>query len=273
MSVSLGSLAPSSPPYARKYARRPSHHPPEMRGSADVAGATVTDAGGAPIVVGLRMFGCWQSRSDQAWAARSPIAEGEQRMDGYGNHDAAAGSNGDPSRRAVVRGVGGLGLAAFFATRWAPAAAQDTTPAPTGAVGVTVQVLGTGQPASAPGLELTLRRLTIAPGGLLPAHSHPGALVIFVEAGTWGYTVLGGTAQLTRAAVGGTPTPAEEMPAGAEVVLTAGDWIFIEDPQDEFRNAGEEDVVLVSANLAQIGEPFTTLLDMEGMEMGGTPTS
>ncbi len=194
-------------------------------------------------------------------------------MDGYRNHDAATGSNGDPSRRTVLRGVGGLGLAAFFATRWAPAAAQDTTPAPTGPVGVTVQVLGTGLPTAAPGLALTLRRLTIAPGGHLPAHSHPGALVIFVEAGTWGYTVLGGVAQLTRAAVGGTPTPAEEMPVGTEVILTAGDWIYIEDPQDEFRNAGEEDVVLVSANLAQIGEPFTTLMNMDGMDMGGTPTS
>ena len=194
-------------------------------------------------------------------------------MDGYGNHDSATGSSGDTSRRTVLRGAGGLGLAAFFAARWAPAAAQDTTPAPAGPVGVTVQVLGTGLPAASPGLALTLRRLTIAPGGRLPAHSHPGALVIFVEAGTWGYTVLGGVAQLTRAAVGGTPTPAEEMPVGAEVILTAGDWIYVEDPQDDFRNAGEEDVVLVSANLAPIGEPFTTLMDMEGMDMGGTPTS
>ena len=181
------------------------------------------------------------------------------------------GPGGESSRRAVVRGIGGMGLAALAAARWAPAAAQDTTPAPTGAVGVSMQVLGAGLPASAPGLELTLRRLTIAPGGHLPAHSHPGALVIFVEAGTWGYTALGGTAQLTRAAVGGTPTPAEVMPVGAEVVLTPGDWIFVEDPQDDFRNAGEEDVVLVSANLARVGEPFTTFMD--GMDMGGTPTS
>lgn len=194
-------------------------------------------------------------------------------MDALRRHDAAAVGDGRPSRRNVLRGVGGLGLAALFATRWAPAAAQDTTPAPTGAVGVTVQVLGTGLPSASPGLALTLRRLTIAPGGRLPAHSHPGALVIFVEAGTWGYTVLGGVAQLTRAAVGGTPTPADEMPVGTEVILGPGESIYIEDPQDEFRNAGEEDVVLVSANLAKVGEPFTTLLGMEGMDMGGTPTS
>ena len=152
------------------------------------------------------------------------------------------------------------------------AAAQDASPppAPTGAVGVSMQAMGAGQPASAPGLELTLRRITIAPGGGIPAHSHPGALVIVVEAGTWGYTALGGTAQLTRAAAGGTPAPAEEMPVGTEVILSRGDWLFVEDPQDDIRNAGDDDVVLLVAGLTRVGEPFTTL--MPGMEMGATPT-
>ncbi len=53
-------------------------------------------------------------------------------------------------------------------------------------------------------MELVLRRTTIAPGGGLPPHSHPGSIVIVVDAGTWGYTPLGGTIQLTRAAVDGT---------------------------------------------------------------------
>ena len=179
----------------------------------------------------------------------------------------------DPSRREVLLRIGGASFAALLgsATRWVPSAAQDATPAaPTGAVGITVQPIGAGQPAAAPGLELTLRRMTIAPGGGVPAHSHPGALVIFVEAGTWGYTALGGTAQLTRAAVAGTPTPAEEMPVGTEVILSAGDWLFVEDPRDDIRNAGEDDVVLLIAGLTRVGEPFTTL--MPGMEMDATPT-
>ena len=140
------------------------------------------------------------------------------------------------------------------------AAAQGASPAasPVAATGVTAEAMGVGQPASAPGLELSLRRITIAPGGKIPAHSHPGALVIFVEAGTWGYTSLGGTIQLTRAAAEGTPAPAEEMPIGTEVILNAGDWLFVEDPQDDVRNAGEDDVVLLVAGLTQVGEPFTT---------------
>jgi len=174
------------------------------------------------------------------------------------------------TRRTALAGAGGLGvlLATYGLSR---VAAQEASPAPGGAVGITVELLGSGHPGPAPGLELSLRRTTLAPGGRLPAHSHPGALVIFVEAGTWGYIALGGTAQLTRAAVDGTPTPAEEMPIGTEVILTAGDWLFVEDPQDDIRNAGEDDVVLFVAGLAPIGEPFTTF--MPDMDMESTPTS
>ncbi len=94
----------------------------------------------------------------------------------------------DITRRAAVR-LGGAGLAALLlgsSTRPRHLAAQEVTPAapPTGAIGTTVQVMGSGQPAATPGLELTLRRITHAPGGRVPAHSHPGALVIFVESGT-----------------------------------------------------------------------------------------
>jgi hypothetical protein len=96
-------------------------------------------------------------------------------------------------------------------------------------------------------------------------------LVIFVESGAFGYTPLDGSIQLTRAAVAGTLSPAETPPTGAEVILTPGDWLFVEDPGDAFRNAGEDDVVLLVAGLTRIGEPFTTL--MPGMDMGATPTS
>ncbi len=60
------------------------------------------------------------------------------------------------------------------------------------------------------------------------------------------------------------------MPIGTEVILTAGDWLFVEDPQDDIRNAGDDDVVLLIAGLTRVGEPFTQF--MEGMEMGPTPT-
>jgi len=193
-----------------------------------------------------------------------------RRKDRIPMNDAAQRSMSTLTRRTTLVGLGAGGVGLFLAARsLSLAGAQDATPAPMGAVGVTIQLLGGGQPTSAPGLELTLRRTTIAPGGRLPAHSHPGAHVIVVEAGTWGYTPLGGTAQLTRAGATGTPTPGETLPFGTEVMLTAGDWLFVEEPQDDIRNAGEDDVVLLVAALATIGEPFTTFLS--DMNMESTP--
>ena len=95
----------------------------------------------------------------------------------------------------------------------ARAAAQEATPL-TEPVGIEGVDLGSGQPTSIPEMELVLRRTTIAPGGGIPPHSHPGSIVLVVDAGTWGYTPLGGTIQLTRAAVDGTPAPTEEVPIG-----------------------------------------------------------
>lgn len=72
------------------------------------------------------------------------------------------------SRRDVVVRLGAGGLAALLlaTSRASAAVAQDASPAasPTGAVGVTTQLMGSGQPSAAPGLELSLRRITLAPG-------------------------------------------------------------------------------------------------------------
>ena len=159
-----------------------------------------------------------------------------------------------------------LGL--VLAGRPAPqTVAQEASPA-AGPVGVAAALLGGGQPAVAPGHELTLRRITIAPGGGIPAHTHPGALVIYLESGTWGYTPLGGTVRLTRAAVAGTPSPAEDLAVGTEAILHAGDVLYVEEPGDAIRNAGDEPVVLLIGGLTRVGDPFTTATT--GMAMGGT---
>src|SRR5918995_7021972 len=172
-------------------------------------------------------------------------------------------------RRSQLRAAVGL-VVLFVVTVLGPGAmAQDATPA-AGPIGVTSTLLGSGQPSLVPGYELGLRRVTIAPGGGIPAHIHPGALVIYLEAGTWGYIPLEGVARLTRAAVNGTPSPTEEMAIGSEIVLNPGDWIYVEDPADDIRNAGEDPVVLWIASLTPAGEPFTTLMP-EMDAMAGTP--
>jgi len=57
---------------------------------------------------------------------------------------------------------------------------------------------------------------------------------------------------------------------GTEVILNPGDSLFVEDPQDDIRNAGQDDVVLLVSGLTRVGEPFTTLMGDKDM---GTPTT
>ena len=149
-------------------------------------------------------------------------------------------------------------------------AAQETTPT-SDPIGIDSILLGAGVLTSAPGTELLLLRTTIAPGGVLPPHIHRGPFVIAVDAGTWGYTPQKGSVKLTRAAGDGSPTPAEEAPMGVELILTKGDFLFIEDAsQDWMRNAGEDEVVLLIAGLVPMGQDFGTLLDELDT---GTPTT
>jgi len=179
-------------------------------------------------------------------------------------------SPSSPTRRAVMGGASALAVALAFGRRIGSAAAQDATPT-SDPIGIDSILLGAGELTSAPGTELLLLRTTMAPGGVLPPHMHPGPFVIAVDAGTWGITPHQGRVQLTRAAAGGSPTPAEEAPLGVELILTKGDYLFLEDAsQDWMRNAGEDEVVLLIAGLVPVGQDFGTLLS----EMDtGTPTT
>lgn len=179
-------------------------------------------------------------------------------------------SPSSPTRRAVMGGASALAVALAFGRRIGSASAQEATPTPD-PIGVEGSLLGAGVPTAVPDMELVLLRTTMAPGGVLPPHIHPGPFVIAVDAGAWGYTPQKGSVKLTRSAASGSPTPAEEATLGVELILTKGDFLFIEDAsQDWMRNAGEDEVVLLIAGLTPVGQDFGTLLD----EMDtGTPTT
>jgi len=175
-----------------------------------------------------------------------------------------------PTRRAVMGCASALAVALAFGRRIGSAAAQEATPT-SDPIGVETSLIGAGVPTAVPDMELALLRTTIAPGGILPPHMHPGPFVIAVDAGTWGYTPQQGSVKLTRAADVGSSTPAEEAPLGVELILTKGDFLFLEDAsQDWMRNAGEDEVVLLIAGLVPAGQDFGTLLsELET----GTPTT
>jgi hypothetical protein len=164
------------------------------------------------------------------------------------------------NRRMAVVATGGIGIALATLGR-SSALAQDASPATApGPTGVTMEAMGNGLPAASPNLELTLRTTIIAPGGRMPNHTHPGAIILYIEAGSFGYTLLDGTMNFARATTDGTPPVVEEGEIGTEVILTAGDWMFMDEDQDDSRNAGDDDVVLIVAALTVVGEPFSTFL-------------
>ena len=95
-------------------------------------------------------------------------------------------------------------------------------------------ILGRGLPAVAPGYALLLQRVNHQPGDAVPTHIHPGAEILYVATGAYGYTDFQGDAFVTRG-VGATPTAgyatatppaAEQVPVGTEILLHAGDALF-----------------------------------------------
>jgi mannose-6-phosphate isomerase-like protein (cupin superfamily) len=138
--------------------------------------------------------------------------------------------------------------------------AQQSTPAASGAIGVTTQVLGRFPSELAPGQALALLRITVAPGGSVAPHTHPGETIYHLASGTLQFTLLEGEAQLVRAVDGtpaaATPTAGEAIPVGEEITLNAGDTVYYEAAalQSE-RNDGTEDAVVLLANLRGVDEP------------------
>lgn len=135
--------------------------------------------------------------------------------------------------------------------------AEQHTPVPISSVGVSGGPLGSGEPEAAPGYLLSLRRGVFEPGGVVPLHHHPGALVLSIESGTLTYEVVEGEAVVSRAAVDGTPGPTEQIGPGSSTTLTVGDAVFEQGVVHVSRNDGHEPVVLLLAALATTGEPFT----------------
>lgn len=149
--------------------------------------------------------------------------------------------------------LGGLGI--VVAGR---AVAQDGTPA---AQPITDTVLASGLPNDAPGRVLQLEKVTIAEGAAIPSHIHPGAYAIYVDSGTFGFTVVKGEAQLVRAGA----TAPETIAAGSEVLANPGDAIFENGGVVHLaRNAGSGTVTVYTAALLMTDMPSLMPSNDEG---------
>jgi len=164
----------------------------------------------------------------------------------------------------------------------AVAVAQETTPAADPPIvaaelapGVFAEVFGSTPSARADGQTLYVARFTFQPGSEIFPHGHPGTTLLGVSSGTFGWTLVTGTAFVIRGSAAGATGPVETISEpGQDVILNPGDSIFYEDDVvHTARGAGSEPAVVMATLLLTAGEPLLmTPEQMAGMDMGATAT-
>lgn len=114
--------------------------------------------------------------------------------------------------------------------------------------------LGQAAPQNAPGQQLYLQRVTIAPGAQLAPHFHEGTQVAYVESGTLTYDIISGTVEVTG------PDGSSTSATGPEVIeITAGSWLVETDTVTHYgANSSAEPVVILLTALLADGAPFAT---------------
>ena len=160
--------------------------------------------------------------------------------------------------------TGASATAQTTTTTTAPTGATTTTSASSSSNGITRTDLGSALPANAPGQQLYLQRVTIAPGAKLPEHFHQGTQVARILSGVLTYDIASGDAAVTRA--NGT---SETVSAPATVKLRKGDGLVeTQGLVHHGSNGGKVPVVIELASLLQAGAPLST---PAGESATGTP--
>jgi len=117
--------------------------------------------------------------------------------------------------------------------------------------GATIQSLGAIAPMKSPDNTMNLVRLTMEPGASIPAHHHPGPVVIEVESGQFTTGLLKASGVINRAARNGKEASTEPIKPGVEYVLEPGDsMVYDEDGTGHtMANRGTEPLVLLASVL------------------------
>lgn len=129
--------------------------------------------------------------------------------------------------------------------------------------GTTIEALSGGEPDIAPGSSLVLLRVTMEPGVVIPPHSHPGPVALYVEQGLFGTEFFEGQGTVQPAPQNGTPVPAIEMAPGDDVQMPAGDHLFYDAAVHTMRNDADEPLVLLVAAIFENGADGFQWADMD----------
>jgi quercetin dioxygenase-like cupin family protein len=101
-------------------------------------------------------------------------------------------------------------------------------------------------PPGAPGRTLSLVRYTIAAGAQLPPHIHPGVQLASIESGTLTYTIVSGTATVTRKG----SASGEPVSGPTTITLGPGDAVAENDGMVHYgANQTTEPVVILASLL------------------------
>jgi quercetin dioxygenase-like cupin family protein len=132
------------------------------------------------------------------------------------------------------------------------------------APGVTAEIFAAVPSDRAPDQTVYVARFVFEPGSEIFPHSHPGTAVLGVESGTWGWTLLEGTAHVVRGAASGNSEVEDLSEPGTEVMLEAGDAIYYEDDVvHTARGASDDQTVLLASGVLTAGEPLLMPADMD----------
>lgn len=156
------------------------------------------------------------------------------------------------TRRQVIGTIGVAGLLGPAALHPAIAAHQDATDP---LAGTRIEQLGGGVSTVAPDRALVLLQATMEPGTIIPAHSHPGPVALYVLEGTFGTEFVEGVGTVQPQPMAGTPVPSLEMAPGDDVQMPAGDALFYDGATHTMRNDGEEPFVLLVSALFDPAAP------------------
>jgi hypothetical protein len=133
------------------------------------------------------------------------------------------------------------------------------------APGVTAEIFAGAPSDRAPEQTVYLARFVFQGGSEIFPHSHPGTVVLGVESGTFGWTLLEGNAHVVRGAAAGNTGPVEDITEpGTEVLLQVGDAIYYEDDVTHTaRSASDEPAVVFGTLVLTTGEPLLMPADMD----------
>jgi len=163
-------------------------------------------------------------------------------------------------RPSLVVAVVLLGLVLGSGKTTSPSLAQDATPEAVLPPVIASEVLGSAVPAAVENPELSLSRVTVMPGAVLPVHHHPGTQIGVVVQGELTYTVFTGEIKWYQS--DGAADDPRMIGPGETVVVRTGDAL-VESPDSihQGRNNSSVPLVIYLSTLFPVGAPRAIVVE------------